>query len=69
MRLKLYKQGPDNCSTYPECWGSTATSPGRLVKEAARLVDLIEAADAMGHSNWVIRDHHRRRWIGPPSIL
>jgi hypothetical protein len=35
MRYKLYVQGPDNNSTYAECWGSTATSPGRLVREAS----------------------------------
>lgn len=68
MRLRLYKQGPDNRSTYPECWGSTATSPGRLVKEADKLTELIEDADRLGHSNWSVRDHHKRRWLSPQEF-
>jgi hypothetical protein len=68
MRYKLYVQGPDNNSTYAECWGSTATSPGRLVREASRLADLIEAADGLGHSNWSVRDGHRREWMSPEEF-
>jgi hypothetical protein len=65
MRYKLYEQGPDDKSTYAECWGSTATSDGRLVAESSRLSDLAEAANSMSHSNWLIRDSHKRVWINP----
>jgi hypothetical protein len=68
MRYQLLAQGPDNRSTYAECWGSTATSDGRLVTAAARLADLVETADGMGHTNWLIRDSHRRQWIPPEEF-
>jgi hypothetical protein len=67
MRYKLYQTGPDNHSTYAECWGSGAKSNGRLVAEADTLAGLIRATD-MGHSNWTIRDTHRREWISPSEF-
>ena len=53
MRYKLYEQGPDNHSTYQDCWGATATSPGRLLAEGARLDDLAHAVP--DHENWSVR--------------
>lgn len=51
-RYTLYETGPDNYSTYAECWGSTRTSRGREVASAGRLVDLLDAVDRMKHDNW-----------------
>lgn len=62
----LYTQGPDNRSTYAECWGSTASSPGREV--CTGTADEVEnALHVLGHRNVVIRQHARRgmaaRWL------
>jgi hypothetical protein len=68
MRYRLLQQGPDDRSTYAECWGSTATSDGRLVAEAKRLVDLVEPASKMGHSNWSVHDTHLRVYVRPEEF-
>ena len=47
MRYVLRIQGPDNSSTYPECWGSQPR--GREVARSDRLVDLIDAVSDLGH--------------------
>jgi len=62
MRYKLYATGPDNHSTYADCFGPQG-GPGRLIAEASKLAYLIPSADGMGHRNWHIRDAHRREWI------
>jgi hypothetical protein len=50
----LYQRGPDNRSTYPECWGSTATSRGRVIATADTLDGLAEAVRRLGHDNFCI---------------
>lgn len=64
-RYTLHAQGPDNRSTYAECWGADRTSHGREIATATRLAHLIRHADGMGHENWIIRDAHRRESISP----
>lgn len=54
MKFQLYKQGPDNRSTYPECFGN-GSSDGRLVAEADTLAGLLDAANGLGHSNWSVK--------------
>ncbi len=49
----LYKMGPDNRSTYPECWGA-GNGPGRKVAEALTLRELASAIEALGHDNWAV---------------
>jgi hypothetical protein len=66
MRYTLLVLGPDNRSTYSECWGATATSDGRPVATAARLADLAEPAGKLGHTNWAVRDG--RRYITPEEF-
>lgn len=53
-RYTLYQTGPDNSSTYAECWGSTARSRGREVASASTLVGLMKAVNQFGHDNWAI---------------
>lgn len=56
-RYILYQTGPDNYSTYAECWGSTSTSRGRMVASASTLVGLMDAVDQfdqLDHDNWWI---------------
>lgn len=50
----LYQTGPNNTSTYAECWGSTRTSRGRKVASAPTLVGLSPAVDKFDHDNWSI---------------
>jgi hypothetical protein len=50
----LYQQGPDNRSTYPECWGSTATSRGRVIATADTLAGLADAVRRLGHDNFTV---------------
>jgi hypothetical protein len=50
----LYQRGPDNRSTYPECWGSTATSRGRVIATADTLDGLADAVRRLGHDNFCI---------------
>ena len=54
-RYTLYQTGPDNRSTYAECWGQASTSRGREIASASTLIGLLDAADDMGHDNWWIR--------------
>jgi hypothetical protein len=67
MRYKLYATGPDNHSTFADCFGPNG-GPGRLIAEAAKLAYLVPAADSIGHRNWHIRDAHRREWISPADF-
>ena len=67
MKCKLYKQGPDDSSTYPECWGSTATSHGRLVAESGTLTGLVDAVIALGHENWAVLNG--RKWLSPEEFF
>ncbi len=68
MRYKLYALGPDNSGTYPECWGSQATSDGRLIAEASRLAELVEAADRLPHENWNVHDTRRCECLTPEEF-
>jgi hypothetical protein len=65
MRYTLYLCGPDNHSTYSECWGANASSLGRELAESGSLARLVSAAGAIRHENWLIRDHHRGNTISP----
>ena len=70
MRYQLLKQGPDNLSTYAECFGPRPASRGRLVAEGGRLSDLIEAADEESHhSNWCVYDSHRDEEMTPSEYF
>ncbi len=51
----LFQTGPDNRSTYPECWGSTSTSPGRQLAVSSTLAGLIDAVSAIEHDNFWVR--------------
>jgi hypothetical protein len=53
-RYRLLEKGPDDKSTYSECWGSTATSNGREIASGEKLLDLLDAVDKMNHDNWSI---------------
>ncbi len=64
MRYTLLELGPDERSTYPECWGAGATSDGREIAAADRLVELIPAVSAMPHDNWWLRGPKGRRVAG-----
>ena len=54
-RYTLYQTGPDNSSTYAECWGSERASLGREVASAPTIVGLMDAVDRLSHDNWFIR--------------
>ncbi len=51
---RLLEQGPDNHSTWGECWGKNAESPGRLIRTSSTLFGLADAVEKMGHDNWTI---------------
>ena len=75
MRYTLYQTGPDNNSTYAECWGSTSTSRGREVASSSTLVGLMDAVDKLDHDNWSIYGPgarvicgSRREYYGLPSV-
>ncbi len=55
MTYTLYQLGPDDRSTYPECWGSHAASPGHKIAEAKTLAALVDAVSALSHDNWSLR--------------
>jgi hypothetical protein len=74
-RYTLYQTGPDNSSTYAECWGSTRTSRGRVVASASTLVGLMDAVDQFDHDNWSIYGPgaryicgSRRHYYALPSV-
>lgn len=74
-RYTLYQTGPDNRSTYAECWGSGSTSDGRKVAESNTLAGLIDAVSAMDHDNWWIRGPggknvagSRKKFFALPSV-
>jgi len=50
----LYETGPDNLSTYYECWGSTRTSLGRVLASSPKLIGLLDVVDRLQHDNWSI---------------
>lgn len=62
-RYRLLAQGPDNSSTYPECWGNQATSDGRLLRSAKKLALLAKTAKLLTHDNWCIQDTQTGIWI------
>lgn len=62
-RYTLFQTGPDNRSTYPECWGA-ATSPGREIASADKLADLAPLVERIGHDNWWIRGPRGRNVAG-----
>jgi hypothetical protein len=51
----MYQTGPDDRSTYPECWGSTRTSQSRKIASGSSIADLMDTVDAITHDNWWIR--------------
>ena len=55
MRYTLLQTGPDNASTYGECWGSRPTHGGRPIAAAHTLVGLLDHVDKLDHDNWWIR--------------
>lgn len=67
MRFKLYKQGPNDSSTHPECWGHR-NSPGRLIAEADWVDGLIDAASMLWHNNWCVHDTKKNEWIQPEDF-
>ena len=72
-RYILYQTGPDNYSTYAECWGSTGNR-GRMVASASTLVGLMDAVDQFDHDNWWIccpggrSINSRREYYALPSV-
>ena len=60
-RFTVLAQGPDMRSTYAECWGAQATSPGRHVADVDSLDRLIETVHDLGHRNYTIRDRWTHR--------
>ena len=62
----LFAQGPDNHSTYAECWGSTAASPGRLIVTGTA-TEISAALEEIGHKNVANRLNRRKgvqsRWL------
>lgn len=70
----LYQTGPNNYSTYAECWG-TGTNRGRMVASAPTLVGLMDAVDQLNHDNWWICGpggrsiaDSRREYYALPSV-
>ncbi len=63
-RYVLYATGPDNRSTYPECWGAAGRSRGRYITAADTLPDLIPAVNRLGHDNFWIRAANGRCMAG-----
>lgn len=58
QRYLLLELGPDDRSTYAECWGAHARSWGREIAAAHVLDDLRAAVDQIGHDNIrVVRRH------------
>lgn len=55
MAYELFETGPDNRSTYADCWGSQRTSPGRLLGKEKQLSALVELVNGLSHDNWWIR--------------
>ena len=53
-RYTLYQTGPDDRSTYPECYGQTRTSRGREIASASTLIGLLDAVRQTNHDNWTI---------------
>ena len=68
-RYRLYEMGPDDDSTYPECWGSQARSLGRLIAEADGRRELAARPDARDvmtrHENWVVYDRVEKARLLP----
>ena len=54
-------QGPGDGSTYSECWGSTATSRGRLVVSVSSLAEALTAAIEDDRDD-AIYQHRRGNW-------
>lgn len=46
-RYRLLEQGPDDSSTYAECWGAYPQSPGRLIASAMTLQGKARLADGL----------------------
>lgn len=75
MKYTLFQTGPDDSSTYAECWGSNSSSPGRHVASASDLLGLMDAVDGMDHDNWWIRGpggrnvaNTRREYYALPTV-
>jgi len=56
MTYTLYETGPDNRSTYAECWGRERTSPGRVLARGDSVADLLGAVDRLEHDSWWVAD-------------
>ena len=60
-----FASGPDGRSTYPECWGSNATSLGYEVIIGANLDTAIDAAQRDGRAVDIFeRDQLGRAYVG-----
>lgn len=78
-KYRLYQTGPDNRSTYAECWGANPASKGTLIREAGHLADFLEiilGRNGLGHDNWWIEGpdggrvaSSRREYRELPEVL
>jgi hypothetical protein len=67
-RFTVLVQGPDNNSTYSECWGSNSSSRGRHLADCASLSALIETIHDLAHTNYTVRDRTKHVTYNGPSI-
>lgn len=67
-RFTVLTQGPDNNSTYAECWGAAATSRGQHYADVPSLRALVEAIHDLGHANYTVRDRLRHVTHNGPAL-
>lgn len=68
-RFTIIEQGPDDYSTYAECWGSPANRKrGKLVADCDNFDDVVEVIHDLGHTNYTIRDRHRHVTFSGPAL-
>ena len=60
----LFSLGPDDYSTYDECWGALATSDGVEIKRSSDLRGLLRYVDDFTHDNFWVRGPGRRHVAG-----
>jgi len=65
-RYRILEQGPDNNSTYAECWGGNPASDGSFVADCDTFDEVREVIHELGHQNYTIRDRRQHRtFVGP----
>lgn len=64
----IFTQGPDNNSTYAECWGANSPSKGRHIADCDTVDEVIEAIHDLGHTNYTVRDRRRHETYCGPAI-